>query len=255
MMPEDLYGCVVLLDALGMRTVSIEQTKSYLAALADIREVMSEFAITEETSHGREMPEHPGGEFSIRFFADSILITLPVEREHMNWAPIARTFSGTGAVLATAFNRGILFRGAIAIGNYIETNDAVLGPAILDAAHWYETANMFGVFATPNAMFTIRRLLCDREDIESWAIGAVESTGLPYEVPLNSGLTIDTHMVDWSFSAGVRSRDAAHDIEKWFYKVLERYPVTPDVELKYRNTLSFLNHCQTRRKKRLISQD
>lgn len=249
-MIQNRFGCIALLDALGTRTASLEQTRSYLEALADIRELMREFAITEEGSGGRIVPEHPGGEFRIRFFADSILITLPIEREHLNWVPIARTFSGVAAVLATAFGRGILFRGAIAIGNYIETDDAVLGPAILDAAHWYESADLFSVLATPNALFNIRRLLCDRNDMELWPVGAVEMLGLPYDVPMKNGKSVHTHLVDWTFSARIRSCDASVDIERWFYGIIADYIVTPDVESKYRNTLQFLKLCDSEWKRR-----
>jgi hypothetical protein len=249
-MIEDRFGCIALLDALGTRTASLEQTKSYLAALVDIRELMKEFAITDEDTRGRVVPEHPGGEFRIRFFADSILITLPIDREHLSWFPIARTFSGVGAVLASAFGRGVLFRGAIAIGHYIETNDAVLGPAILDAAYWYESADLFGVLATPNAYYTIRRLCRDREQVDSWPVGAMEALGRPYDVPLRDGKSLQTHLVDWTFSARVRSREASEDIKRWFYGVIADYIVKPEVESKYRNTLHFLEVCDSEWKRR-----
>jgi hypothetical protein len=199
---------------------------------------------------GRIVPTHPGGEFRIRFFADSILITLPIEREDLSWFPIARVFSGIGTVLATAFGRGILLRGAIATGQYIETDDAVLGPAILDAAHWYELADLFGVLATPNTYFTICRLLCDRKELESWPVGATEMLGYPYDVPLNNGQSLHTHLVDWTFSARIRSRDASTNIQRWFYGVIGDYLITPDVESKYRNTLQFLEICDSEWKSR-----
>lgn len=77
------FGCVALLDALGQRTASVDQAMSYLETLADIRTVVSEFSLGGDDARGRVMPEFPGGEFGIRFFADSILITLPFERQHI----------------------------------------------------------------------------------------------------------------------------------------------------------------------------
>jgi len=81
-------------------------------------------------------------------------------------------------------------------------------------------------------------------------VGAVEMLGRPYDVPLKNGKSVHTHLVDWTFSARVRSRDAASDIERWFYGVIADYIVTPEVESKYRNTLQFLKLCDSEWKRR-----
>lgn len=243
-MIETRFGCVTLLDALGTRTASTAQTQAYLASLADIRDVIARFELGDDDPRsGRIAPEFPGGEFRIRFFGDSILITLPFEREHLNWVPIARMFYGAGAVVATALGRGILFRGALAIGEYVESADAVLGPAVLDAAHWYEMADMFGVIATPSAMFPIRRLLADGAAVATWPAGAVEAMGVPYTVPLKTGKTVVTNVADWTFSARVRSEHARRNIEQWFFTALQDTLVSPEVEAKYKHSLDFLRHC------------
>ena len=46
---------------------------------------------------------------------------------------------------------GLLLRGAIAIGEYIQDKATVLGPAVSDVAEWYEGAERIGVIATPKA--------------------------------------------------------------------------------------------------------
>jgi hypothetical protein len=186
---------------------------------------MSEFSRCGDEAPGRLIPEFPGGDFGIRFFADSILITLPFEPQQLNWVPIARIFSGVSAIVATGLSRGILFRGAIAIGDYIETDHAVLGPAVLDSAEWFEMPDMFGVIATPSALFSIQRVIGERAGQEEgkpeWPVGAQESMGIPYNVPLKNGDSVFTHTADWTFSARIRSRDASHNLETWFYTVLK----------------------------------
>lgn len=255
-MVETKYGCVTLLDALGTCTASTEQTRAYLTALADIKEVISRFEVGDDGAQaGRVVPEHPGDDFRIRFFGDSILITLPFDRERLNWVPIARMVSGVGAVVATALSRRILFRGALAIGEYIESEDAVLGPAVLDAAHWYEMADMFGVIATPSAMFPIRRLLADPMAVATWPAGAVEAMGVPYAVPLKTGRSVSTNVADWTFSARVRSELAGRNIEEWFFTMLQDALVSPEVEAKYRHSLEFLRHCARRWGRRAEQED
>ena len=240
-----MYGCVALLDALGTRTASVGQAATYLNSLGDIKTVMSWFSTKQDDDReraGKVKQAYPGGEFRVRFFADSILITLPFEREHLNWFPIARMFAGLSAIVAKALSRGILFRGAVAIGDYIESEDAVLGPAVLDAAHWYEMLDMFGVIATPNAMFSIKLILYDKAVIYAMPAGNGEAMGFPYEVPLKTGRTLVTHVADWAYSAKVHSRDASKNIEHWFFGVLHDCLVSPEVESKYRNSLQFLRH-------------
>jgi hypothetical protein len=241
-MVEIKFGCVTVLDALGTRTASIAQAQAYLKGLADIKSVMAQFDLCDKNDQlvGRIIPEFPGGEFQIRFFADSILITLPFEREHLNWVPIARMFSGAAAVVATSLSRGFLFRGALAIGEYLESEDAVLGPAILDAAQWYDMPDMLGVIATPSAMFFVQSLLADKAAIESWPAGAAEGMGVSYTVPLKNGRNVLTNVADWTFSARVRSSDAMRNLEKWFFTVLQGLGVSPDVEGIYRHSLEFL---------------
>jgi len=248
-LPQSRYGCVALLDALGTGTASLDQSTAYLNALGDIRTVISEFSMErrDRKQMGRVPEKYSGGEFRVRFFADSILITLPFEREHANWLPIARMFVGLSAIVAVSLSRRILFRGAVAIGDYIESEDAVLGPAVLDAAHWYEMPDMFGVIATPNAMFSIQRILLDHAAVKSMPAGGVKLMGLSYRVPLKTGKTLETHVADWTSSARIRLRDASTDIEHWFFGVLQDCLVSPDVEAKYRNSLEFLRHCEVLR--------
>lgn len=243
-MAQKRFGCVAVVDALGTRTASVVEAERYLEGLADIKTVMSKLELSDDhgRSSGRIVTAFPGDEFRIRFFADSILITLSFDREHLNWVPIARMFSGVAAVVATGLMRGFLFRGAISIGEYLESDDAVLGPAVLDAAQWYDLPDMVGVMAAPGAMFFIRSLLADESAKESWPTGAAQGMGVSYTVPLKNGRTVVTNVADWTFSARVHSADAMRNLEQWFFTVLHGSRVDPDVESKYRHSLEFLRH-------------
>jgi hypothetical protein len=240
------FGCIALLDALGTRTASVANAQAYLTALADIRALMTQFQSRDIPVQGAAVPGHPGGEFRIRFFGDAILITLPFGRDELNWAPIARMFSGTAAVVAAGVSRGIFFRGALAIGPYIESEDAVLGPAVLDAAHWYEMADMFGVIATPNAMFSILRIASDCDSLGSPRRGVDEALGVAYPVPLKNGKTLTTRVADWPFSATIQSSEAMANTERWFFAKLQDALISPDVESKYTHSLEFLRYCAGR---------
>lgn len=130
----------------------------------------------------------------------------------------------------------------------------MLGPAVLDSAEWFEMPEMFGAIATPNAMFSIQRVIGEKDGQEEgqhdWPVGARESMGVSYEVPLKNGASVLTHVADWTFSARVRSRDASRNLEMWFYAVLKNTLVSPGVESKYRHSLEFLRHCDESWKQR-----
>jgi len=85
-MIETKHGCVALLDALGTRATSVEATMAYLDSLKDIKALVAEFSMPGDDREkvGKKLPAYPGGDFRIRFFGDSILITLPFDPDHLN---------------------------------------------------------------------------------------------------------------------------------------------------------------------------
>src|SRR5688572_17006824 len=86
-------------------------------------------------------------------------------------------------VLRVAETRSIVerypFRGAFAVGEYfVGDSRTVLGPAVSDAASWFEAADWIGIHATPHASMFIQSLL------EQSPGSKLDHVLLDHEVPL-----------------------------------------------------------------------
>lgn len=121
-------------------------------------------------------------------------------------------------LLEYAISKKIPLRGAISYGDFIESENIMLGPAIDEAAAWHESTDWIGVILTPSAKMYARN-----EEIP-YIIDDYDN--IPFKKP-NKTLK---HCVDWSFSI----EDGLYDI------FLEKGPHMPEVAPKYLNTLEFL---------------
>ncbi len=59
--------------------------------------------------------------------------------------------------------KGIYLRGIIPIGQFYESQRAIIGPAIDEAAEWHKKTKWIGVSTAPTAPYTVTRLadICD----------------------------------------------------------------------------------------------
>lgn len=231
------YGCVVLLDALGTRMLGPEECIQYLDHLKDIKKLLSEFSDAQQDAFSTKLSYlglPPESDFHVRFFGDTILVTLPCEKKNLNWHLLTRIFWGVANLIAHAMERGILFRGAVAVGEYVETRDAVLGPAVNDAAQWYDLPDLFGAIATPSMMLLLRYVLSDPQIVRSLPEQGIPGLAVQeWVVPLNTGKTLTTVVADWMLAAYQIIPEAETNLERWFLKNIRRCPIPPEVESKY----------------------
>lgn len=121
-------------------------------------------------------------------------------------------------ILEYALHRGLPLRGAISYGNFIESDNIMLGPAIDEAAAWHESTDWIGVILTPSAQMYVRT--------EKVRCIIADYTDIPFK---KSNKTLQS-CVDWDFD----NEDELYDI------FLEKGPHMPEVAPKYLNTLKFL---------------
>lgn len=121
-------------------------------------------------------------------------------------------------LLKYAISKRIPLRGAISYGEFTESENIMLGPAIDEAAAWHESTDWIGVILTPSARMYVRNekipYIIDNYD----------------NIPFKKANKTLKHCVDWSF----RIEDGLYDI------FLEKGPHMPEVAPKYLNTLEFL---------------
>jgi hypothetical protein len=226
------YGFVVLLDALGTKTDSIESSKKYLSVIADIEtDMKSSHAVMQQGRHDASIFD----EFSVRFFGDTLLVTYEVknkERESEYFESLSFVLS---SFICTAIKLGILFRGSVSLGEYLEEGNVVLGPAVFDAAMWYEKLEMIGIIATPKATLSLKSLFLsdDKTLDDAW------NDGVFINPPLKNNIVAELFVFNWLIFLSYDDENGHEKTEKYFYKLIREFPVPLGAESKLQNTENF----------------
>lgn len=155
-------GVVVLIDALGIKNIKLEEAETFLKNWKDILEEtqsiggrlfeLRTIGLGKAKTVRVSFPSFPAT------FGDTILLTWDEidvsrlktpERTYLKsiFSWIWNTLSNT---MRIAFQKKIYLRGAISIGKYIRKRDTALGPAITDVVEWYERTDWCGIIATPS---------------------------------------------------------------------------------------------------------
>jgi hypothetical protein len=227
---------VAIVDALGTADYSMDRVSSYIKSLDEL--------LTETTRFAQDQAVHFVERFDIgmlqRFvFQDSVLfvyvhrdsneITL---NEILWFCHVLRTFQGG------AFDRNLLFRGAWAMGDLYLVNrkdSAVLGPAVRDAARWYERAEWIGIHATPRTSILTQSLL-DREGTTA------DFVLLDYDVPMKSGQPVKLKAVNWPKNLHLRYwKSTGREIRGILQSKMAVDPIPEGAERKHFHALKFFD--------------
>ena len=133
---------------------------------------------------------------------------------------------------------GFLFRGALSIGDFVQSEATVIGPAITDAACWYEMADWFGIIATPSCghrlSYFAEILKKENKDLHAWYV--------EYEVPLKKGKKHSLWVVSWPAQyPPILGNVMDVGPKKLFLAHLRDFPVPGGTEAKYSNTITFFD--------------
>lgn len=226
------YGIVVLLDALGIQNATISESKKFVRFLKE--DAIGSIHYLDGYTSGSEIEEHfKKVKPVMRTFGDTFLITWEVPKELNINEYFEAISSAIRHIILSGIEQNILFRGAITIGTYLESDTSIIGPAIADVASWYEQANWFGCITTP--LCTQHVNLMYKKD---QSIGYLMKK---YDVPLKpSNKTMKVWCVDWSKSASVFGNT---DVMKWYYENISKIQIPIGTEDKYFNSESFLKFC------------
>jgi len=215
-------GLVLLLDALG--TKGIWRDKDPSLVLDNWEQVVDTLVIDVEASKKR------GIDFRYNAFSDTLIITMTgkTKEELLNEASVI-----VSALVSFCICFGVYFRGCISIGNFYRSERMILGPAIDEAAQYYEKANWVGVFVTPSSYSILKK----QEEVKK-----SPNLFIKYDVPFHNG-----SYKTWAISlveniAKVKLKqtrliDLIHD-------KLENSS-DPSSSEKWKNTLDFLYYVST----------
>jgi hypothetical protein len=246
-------GIVALLDALGLRTATIESAEAYLLSVQKIKAGIPESL--QITLDDEELKDKPALQKMLaglkpRFFGDSILFTYEITNEKLFTDYFDRIAFVLNILMHMAVDVGILFRGAVSIGKYIETEDIALGPAIVDAASWYNKMELFGIITTPAGLNYVKAAYVNKlrkSFDESEPEGGLSRL---WGVPMKGDRVLNTYIFDWPTAIFSLNKGDIHDMLGWYYDRIRNLNVPEGDERKYANTEAFVKEPLIRKAER-----
>ena len=231
MIKNDTKGIVGIFDALGAKHFSLDKINHFIES----RQVLLDgITATKQRTKGAPLPDvftiNDTVIFSISFNHDRCIDEHVIVRDFFTYA---REFIGC------AICKGILFRGAISIGNYIanKNDNIIMGEAVSDAASWYEKSKLFGGFTTPRATIFI--------DKYSDVIGDKQYHYLFKKEIKYKTSDLDSYCVNWPqifFVSSIRPKECKTGFErKYFIEKLSEHYIDYGTEDKYFNSIAFFD--------------
>jgi len=225
------YGIVCLIDALGAKNYSDEETINFLESRKVIRKAMDDKVADQVSLRSIKKPQ-------IALFNDTIIIAIeckPDSQEEMNsmtaMAIIVRK------LIIDGISKGIFFRGAVGVGKYFIDlhNDTIIGQAVSDAANWYESTNFVGCILTPRLAFVMQKHFDDGEP-------SSKGIYIPHRVSTKDGAK-EMFCVNWPrgfFMGSIRPKGCEEGREiQYLYQKIGNCPFPKTADEKFLNTVEF----------------
>lgn len=232
------YGIVCLVDALGAKGYTDEETVSFLESRRVIRKAIDDKVADQIDARSIEQPQ-------IALFNDTIIIAIQCEPD----TPQERDSIAAMAIIvrkliSDGISKQIFFRGAIGVGKFFGDleNDTIIGQAVSDAATWYESTNFIGCVLTPRLAFVLQKHLSEKKPTG-------KGLYLPYSVETKEGMK-EMFCVNWPrafFIPSIRPDGCAKGKElNFLFKKFGHCYFPKHSESKFANTVAFFKHSKIR---------
>ena len=225
-------GVVAILDRLGTKGIwnRANQTKvveSWEAVLGFFSE-----AVAQHEADGGDWGPIGRPQPHVAAFSDTIILTVEGD-DPPRFLPLL--FTLIAIPFTKALMQEVFFRGVFSIGEFYRTQSLVVGPAVDEAAQWYEQPNWLGISAAPSAAFGIERLLEQGGDVSPWFAR--------YDIPTREGAYRDGWALAWPKLMTNRPLSGRVITDRGLLlEMFSRNPVGPDILPKFQHTIAFLDH-------------
>ena len=235
------YGVVCLIDALGAKNFSDDETINFLESRKVIRKAMDDKVADQVSSRSINTPQ-------IALFNDTIVIAIECEADTEGEKDsIAAMAIIVRKLISDGISKGIFFRGAIGVGKFFADleNDTIIGQAVSDAASWYESSNFVGCVLTPRLAFVLQKHFAKNEPTATGVF-------IPHGVCTKDGVR-EMFCVNWPrafYIGSLRPKgcEKGKELQYLYKKIGECYfPKTADD--KFLNTVEFFKASYARSKK------
>lgn len=179
-------------------------------------------------------------------FRDTILLTIDFDKnKNVHHHVLLGIAEWLRPAILSGLENGILWRGAVSIGEYVHNEKIAIGPAIAYAAKWYEKQEMLRVIATPTCG-TYLKLLEEQIRINKLNKQLEGDFNLihffiEYEVPLKDNKYLKLWTVSWpqQFMFDIENLPKDYSPLRMFYDLLKEFSIDFSTEIKYINTEKF----------------
>lgn len=145
MKQEKQGACAVaLLDVLGARKDDVEMMGRVYEQVETLRGIMER--IVDQLRRDAACVPEEFHEPQFMIFGDTVQFLWQLD-DQQKYLPVVG--NALGHVFVDALQEGIPLRGALSFGHAVYDDRVAVGPAVSDAAGWYEEANALAVVVTP----------------------------------------------------------------------------------------------------------
>jgi len=250
---KNKQGIIVMLDALGTKNMAINEALNFLKIRDKIITVSPDKILLMLMGKLNLLEEKELIIPRLITFGDTmILIWESSTSIELIYGLIGQRLMN---LMKVAFQSGILLRGAISYGDFIDDGkNTILGPAINDVVSWYEMANWMGIICTPQYGFMVAKIreTSSREtSSKDLAIPRIPMPNIPkqfcslcyinYNVPLRDGRTLPLWCISWPLLYIDSKNENGRCSKYLFLNDLNKYLVPLGSEDKYFETINFFD--------------
>lgn len=231
---------VALLDVLGAATNDIEVTEKIQNQVNALRKIMARMG---NQIHQGAKETEVGDFYEPQFmiFGDTVLFLWQLDKqaEQTKYLPVFGL--ALGHVFVEALQQGIPLRGALAFGYAAYDDQVAVGPAVSDAAAWYEQADALAVLVTPRTGLVVE--MYSHQDPR-----LIGEAFAKFNFKLKDSTTRqELWAVSWPAVLRDRCRGdgiSEEDIRPRLLSTLhQKFVIPKGTEMKYHEALSFYDHC------------
>jgi hypothetical protein len=232
---DQKQGIIAILDALGAARYNDAEIKRFLKSRQRVLGILAEKAHAKEVRGQIE-----SSSVSTFTFNDTVLIVyrtphIPTLKDVEHFSLLLRKFA------VDSLAEGILFRGSMSVGKFYvdEETNTVMGPAVTDAAGWYDAGEWVGINTTPHSTMVVQSMLEESDDDLGHLL-------VDYDVPFKSRSPLRLKAVNWPKGFVVQGVKPVADGQSPRAKclsLLALHGVPKGAESKHGNTVDFFDHC------------
>jgi hypothetical protein len=231
-------GLIAILDALGAATYSEPEIERFLESRELVLNKLDERAKAGKIDKQR---------LKVFTFNDTVVIVYLAKRNQEVTLDDVNTFCfRLRAFMMHSLQHQILFRGSISVGSFYGVDDetnTVMGPAVSDAAAWYNQPDWIGISATPHATIFIESLLDGSQRDHEMVI-------VDYDVPLKGRPPVRVKAINWPkafWVSGLRP-DGSQSGRAMLLSFLSQHQSPIGTESKYYNAIAFFDYVVKKQK-------